>query len=948
MTTVFVSHSVNDVQWATEFAGILERSGLRTFLRERDVLPGQVMIHELETAMTGADAAVIVLSSSAAEDAAVRAECAVLLEQAHRRGIRIVPVLHGCADVWIPPLVSTYRWADFRGLSNEEQAALTERLADTLVRQHEDVGPAFVVAYAELDTAYGVRLAAHLAEAALPAWSVADLRFGSSFVHETREQIRQARAMVVVMSPDAERSADVQRQVLEGLRYGRAFFPVLLRGQPNFLLASSWHFDARGDRLPGASHLNRLRHGIAAPVTRVDPARVVIPGPAEAPLSRLRALLAEGDLAHADLWTTTLLLGAANRLDAGWLEPAVARRLPLPLLTAIDAAWSETTGGAHGFRSQLGLFRLETGGGTELLDAFVAYGWRTADKWRAAPRYEQLLARESVPAGFFPTLRNPQVESHRSCTTVGRAPSSQFTSGYSSGARRSAPMAVRAIPGLIRVPNQKIGIVSSRFGNDERDEFDIKMYDSRGIQASVLPPNSTHMLNPVRFQVDYAPQTYVPDGTIGLINALAGRVKPPGRSLGQYIKDADYFQDGAAFLRGGGEQGRQLGFLPGGARYNINPRLFEVITVERPDLMKIHGLTEKDLQVVRVPAGSTGVVITQVGKRAGQGIDDVGRLVEGHHQFQLPWVFVGRDGQSGVQAEPLDVGTYEINPWFAQVVQIPTRELALEWTSRSTDKPDNFDTQLEQIEVNINGYRIGIDVTQTLTIPPATAPRLVRRFGQGDVDDPSQARREPVQRFVGRVLGGTVSGYFNQLAGGYQIMEFIINFGVFRTQLQDKVVNELDGWDVIAGATILEGFTTEDRELDMLRRTLAGQDIELRKELQRLKLLEAELDSRKVQAQIDIIGIEMAGAREVEVLRQQVKILGPYQVVLERVVERMGNINVPQFIGGDTADRLLAAMPMSVTQDMIRDLLSRYAADGDSSKPVIAEARVNEPDNAES
>lgn len=503
-------------------------------------------------------------------------------------------------------------------------------------------------------------------------------------------------------------------------------------------------------------------------------------------------------------------------------------------------------------------------------------------------------------------------------------------------------MAAKAIPGLVRVPSQKVGIVSSRFGNDERDEFDIKMYDSRGIQARVLQPNSTHVLNPLRFQVDYMPQTYVPDGTIGLVNALAGRVKPPGRALGQYIKDTNYFQDGDAFLRNGGEQGRQLGFLPGGARYNINPRLFEVITVDRPNLMKTHGLTEKDLQAVRVPAGSTGVVITQVGKPAGQGVDEVGRLVEGHHHFQLPWVFLGRGGQSGVQAEPLDVGTYEINPWFAQVVQIPTRELALEWTSRSADKPDNFDTQLEQIEVNINGYRIGIDVTQTLTIPPTAAPRLVRRFGQGDVGDPCRARREPVQRFVGRVLGGTVSGYFSQLAGGYQVMEFIINFGVFRTQLQDKVINELDGWDVIAGATILEGFTTEDRELDMLRRTLAGQDIELRKEIRRLKVLEAALNSRKVQAEIDRIGIEMAGAGEVEVLRQQVQILGPYQVVLERIVERMGDINVPQYVGGDIADRLLAAMPMSLAQDMIRDLLSKYAADGDSGAPLTAEAQVDE------
>ncbi|MFG1610960.1 SPFH domain-containing protein [Actinoplanes sp. NPDC049265] len=500
------------------------------------------------------------------------------------------------------------------------------------------------------------------------------------------------------------------------------------------------------------------------------------------------------------------------------------------------------------------------------------------------------------------------------------------------------------IPGLAKVPPGMVGVVSSRYGSDKRDVFDIKMFGSRGVQAPVLAPNTMRVLDPTRYRVAYRPQTYVPDGTIGLVNALAGRAKPPGRALCQYIKDTNNFQDGTAFLRNGGEQGRQLGYLPGGARYNINPELFQVITVDTPDLLARHHLSADDLHDVQVIAGNTGVVITRIGRQPGPELDELGHVVEGHERFQLPWVFLGRGGHSGVQAETLEVGSYTINPWFARVVQIPTRELTLEWTSRTSDKPDNFDAGLERIVVNIQGYRIALEVAQTLTIPPVAAPRLVRRFGQGDATDPSQARREPVQRFVGRVLGATVSGYFNEIVGKYQVMEFIIKFGVLRAQLQDKVVNALEGWGVVAGETILESFTPEDSQLDTLRQALAGQDMEIRLAIRERELLTAKKSSRELQAAIDRVGIELRGEEEVVVLRRQIELLGPYQVALERIVERMGDIKVPQFIGGDTADQLLSAMPMAHTQEMIRTMLEKYSAsDGDPAVPLIADAEVQNP-----
>lgn len=155
----------------------------------------------------------------------------------------------------------------------------------------------------------------------------------------------------------------------------------------------------------------------------------------------------------------------------------------------------------------------------------------------------------------------------------------------------------------------------------------------------------------------YVPRTYVPDGTIGLVEAKDGKVRPPGQRLGRYV-GCDYFQGGVAFLLGGGEQGRQLGYLPGGGYYNINTELFNVITKETVGRQPQSELTEDDLDEVKISVGNTGVVIVldgrAPGREPGRAPDAVGRVVAGHHNYRLPWVFLDGGGQRGVQEETLE------------------------------------------------------------------------------------------------------------------------------------------------------------------------------------------------------------------------------------------------------------------------------------------------------
>jgi hypothetical protein len=102
--------------------------------------------------------------------------------------------------------------------------------------------PAFFISYSRRDSAYVARLVDHLRGTGLPVWFDGDLRVGARFTQEIRQRIMCALALIVVMSPAAEASEWVEKEILEGQHYNRDFIPILLEGDRLFLLASSHHF----------------------------------------------------------------------------------------------------------------------------------------------------------------------------------------------------------------------------------------------------------------------------------------------------------------------------------------------------------------------------------------------------------------------------------------------------------------------------------------------------------------------------------------------------------------------------------------------------------------------------------------------------------------------------------------------------------------------------------
>lgn len=499
--------------------------------------------------------------------------------------------------------------------------------------------------------------------------------------------------------------------------------------------------------------------------------------------------------------------------------------------------------------------------------------------------------------------------------------------------------------GLYTVPDGMVGIVYRQFGHHPDDRYRVRTYGSAGPQAETLEANRRYWLPPLLVSVRYVAQTFVPDGTIGLVEAKAGAVRPPGRRLCNYV-ECDYFQDGVAFLRGRGEQGRQPGVLPGGAYYSINTELFDVTTVETlASVPAAPGktaaawnldddrLTAAHLQEIPVLVGTTGVVIVLDGQPPEEEPDPfgpvvaLGPVVPGHDSFRRPWVFLAGGGHRGVQEETLaEGGSYAINPWFARVVLVPTRELHLEWTKKTDEKPDNLDSALEQIVVDIEGHRLSLEMSQVLRIPAKAAPRLVRRFGETAARPPQPGdvtiKPAPVQRFVERVLGSAVAGYFTALVGRYTILEFIKEYDKVRLELQYQVTAALRQWEVVAGATVLAEFESEDREINDLRRRI----VEAR---EKKKIAEHDLESTKIEEKTERIRIKLHGERQVAEIRELAALLGPHQIAIERVAAHLANMRVPAYIsgGGDLAEQILGLMPFANAKEMLNGLIQGLGAE---------------------
>ncbi|MDX1993437.1 MAG: TIR domain-containing protein [bacterium] len=114
------------------------------------------------------------------------------------------------------------------------------------------------ISYSRRDRDYADELKGYLRANGLPVWIDEQIEHGDQWFNEIHEAIKSCAAFLVVMSPSAEASEWVQKEVLLAKRYKKPIFPLLLSGEEFALLIDIQFADVRQGQMPGADFHRRL------------------------------------------------------------------------------------------------------------------------------------------------------------------------------------------------------------------------------------------------------------------------------------------------------------------------------------------------------------------------------------------------------------------------------------------------------------------------------------------------------------------------------------------------------------------------------------------------------------------------------------------------------------------------------------------------------------------
>lgn len=266
--------------------------------------------------------------------------------------------------------------------------------------------------------------------------------------------------------------------------------------------------------------------------------------------------------------------------------------------------------------------------------------------------------------------------------------------------------------GVRYIPHNKVGVVEKLWsikGSLAGGKI-IALDGEAGFQADILRGGLHFGYFPLQYRIHREALITIAEGRIGYVYARDGQPLPPTQTLGKVVA-SNHFQDARAFLRDGGQRGRQRAILREGV-FAANTALFVIITEDRvfsgpirdqdgrkfaawqSELLSIEGFkpvlighgakqtAEKPeivvggADVTLKPSDTIGIVTIQDGPpiKSGEIIapeaaaDAKGR---DHNYFQDPEAFLALGGHRGKQLQVLTDGTFFLNRWFATVETRP-------------------------------------------------------------------------------------------------------------------------------------------------------------------------------------------------------------------------------------------------------------------------------------
>lgn len=404
--------------------------------------------------------------------------------------------------------------------------------------------------------------------------------------------------------------------------------------------------------------------------------------------------------------------------------------------------------------------------------------------------------------------------------------------------------------GLVVIGEREVGIIVKKFSLKGRGLPPgrlIALEGEAGYQADTLAPGWHWGYWPWQFAVRKESVTVVPQGEIALLIAADGTSIPPQRIMGKVV-ECDNYQDARKFLKTGGEKGRQMGLLTTGT-YRINTALFTVITAANASA---NGMTPEQLRLYRIAPDKVGIVTTFDGISIEEG-EIAGAIIPGHDNFQNAQKFINGGGRRGLQEQVLLSGSWNLNPWFVGVEQVPMTEIpigyvgvvisfvgkaqddvsgaafthgnlvnvgdkgvwvtplypgkhplntrvlkielvptiniVLNWSGQT--ERHSYDANLSSLTVRSNdGFAFDLEVAQIIHVGALDAPKVISRVGA-------------MQNLVDHVLKPTVGNYFRNSAQAYTVLDFLSARSERQVEAAEFIKTAIRAYDVQAIDTLI-------------------------------------------------------------------------------------------------------------------------------------------------
>ena len=168
-------------------------------------------------------------------------------------------------DVPLQLVKEERRWLDRIAELEQRLADQSSALEDQPRRDRQErrmdapttTGHVFI-SYAREDQAYARELAADLRSRGFGVWMDDRIDFGDRWWQTIVQATRTSAAVIVVMTPAAEKSEWVERELMLALNEGKPVFPLLLRGKCFPILLNKQFANVSGGQMPPASFYERL------------------------------------------------------------------------------------------------------------------------------------------------------------------------------------------------------------------------------------------------------------------------------------------------------------------------------------------------------------------------------------------------------------------------------------------------------------------------------------------------------------------------------------------------------------------------------------------------------------------------------------------------------------------------------------------------------------------